>query len=800
MKILFRYLVLVIFFCFSQKSNAQVTITQFTTTVQNQGCFIPMVVTFGIQGYINNYVLNDSVTVHIDFGDSNDTTFRSPTIQSFQYGYFYTFANHTYTTVNIFPVMTIVTGPNNFADTTSAAFMTTTTCNNVTGKLFLDFDGSCSLTAGDSVMANTPIYLKNNGHIVAQGGTNVLGDYMISAAPGFTYQLFAGDTSRSTLNAVIPLSCSSSQGMSITPAPSINQDLIVLDTSTVILINALDTNSQVLNNCVPYTTNFSVFGRVFNPSLQDSIALYFNFGDGQDTTFWVSVWFVGPYEGQFSGSVPHTFYAQGLYNALYAATRNDGTADTLVRYAEVNVADSCGSIQGYVYNDINGNCIYDSGDLPLSNELINLTLNNNTIVSTMTDISGHYSISASIGNYTLSINTVLLYTKAYVPVCPASGSSSITVSANTTFADFAVECVTGFNFIPYTTITGSITPTTTAIIYPLSQSWSCLPSSGIIHLILDPKVFFVSNSNANNTYSFHGDTISWPFYGLQTGDHFIGNAAYNGVSVQGVPSLLPTDTLCFNVLVTPLAGDINPSDNLYTFCELAYTPYDPNAKYVSPEGIGASGIIPADTALTYTVQFQNTGTFAARDIYILDTLDADLDLATLVVLGSSHPMDVQILPGNVLRFNFPLIWLPDSNSNEPASHGWVHYYIDQKQNLAPGTVIENTASIYFDFNAPVVTNTTINTLENPAAIEQFVSENGVAVFPNPASDEINLVFEKSFMGTIMLTDALGRVVQLQRINTNTTAKLMLENLPAGVYSLVIQDGEKQVVKKIVVAR
>jgi hypothetical protein len=60
--------------------------------------------------------------------------------------------------------------------------------------------------------------------------------------------------------------------------------------------------------------------------------------------------------------------------------------------------------------------------------------------------------------------------------------------------------------------------------------------------------------------------------------------------------------------------------------------------------------------------------------------------------------------------------LPDSHINEPASHGWLMYRIKLKDNLALGTQITNTASIYFDYNAPVVTNTTLNTFDLVASV------------------------------------------------------------------------------------
>ncbi|MGL4596158.1 MAG: DUF7619 domain-containing protein [Bacteroidia bacterium] len=785
--------------------QAQVSITSFWSNIPTQNCNPSSNATFHINGLASNYTQNDSLTLTIDFGDLSNDTLRFPLQMAGPNGYYNLMPAlvHPYTNFGLYTIVAIVTGPNGAADTATTYFMNSSVCNNIYGSMFVDLDGSCNLSSGDVAVINSPLYLQYNGIKVLRSTSDVQGNYSLSAEPGYTYELFAGDTSTSSQDAEIVLSCTSSQGMSLTPAPSVFQDLIVYDTTTVSITQAYSTGPSNQPNCIPYNRNFVIIGKTFGyvSAGIDSIDVYLNFGDGSDTTARVYMPPQSPSVSPFNLFVSHVYTASGQYNTFYKATGLDGTTDSVIRYNDVVVYDTCGNVQGITYVDNNSNCIYDSGDFIVPNVQVTLSQNNTLVASTMSDLNGHYSMTSAIGNYTLALNPIALSNLGYQASCPLSGSSNISLIANTTTqADFGITCVTTFDlFAGFIPLSGMITPTTTALVKPSIANNSCVPTSGIIHVVLDPKVFFVSNSNNSLTYTFSGDTISWPFAGLTNTNSYLVNWQ-NYIQVQGIPSLLPTDTVCFEVFVTPTVGDINPLNNFRTRCDPAYTSYDPNAKYVSPEGIGATGIIPADTALTYTVQFQNTGTFAARDIYILDTLDADLDLATLVILGSSHPMDVQILPGNVLRFNFPLIWLPDSNSNEPASHGWLQYYIDQKPNLAPGTVIENTAAIYFDFNAPVITNTTINTLENPAAIEQLVSENGVAVFPNPASDELNLVLDKSFTGTIMLTDALGRVVQTQRINVSTTAKLMLENLPAGVYSLVIQDGEKQVVKKIVVAR
>jgi hypothetical protein len=48
--------------------------------------------------------------------------------------------------------------------------------------------------------------------------------------------------------------------------------------------------------------------------------------------------------------------------------------------------------------------------------------------------------------------------------------------------------------------------------------------------------------------------------------------------------------------------------------------------------------------------------------------------------------------------------LPASSVNEPESHGYIVYRIQPKSDVVVGETIHNTASIYFDYNLPVLTN------------------------------------------------------------------------------------------------
>ncbi len=138
-------------------------------------------------------------------------------------------------------------------------------------------------------------------------------------------------------------------------------------------------------------------------------------------------------------------------------------------------------------------------------------------------------------------------------------------------------------------------------------------------------------------------------------------------------------------------------------CREVIGAYDPNDKVAFPEGFGDNHIITKDQDLEYQIRFQNTGTDTAFTVVIIDTLSHFLDANSVRPLSSSHDYDFTILPGGIARFTFENIMLPDSNVNEVLSHGFVKFHVQQQANNQIGTIINNDAEIYFDFNAPIVT-------------------------------------------------------------------------------------------------
>ncbi len=171
-------------------------------------------------------------------------------------------------------------------------------------------------------------------------------------------------------------------------------------------------------------------------------------------------------------------------------------------------------------------------------------------------------------------------------------------------------------------------------------------------------------------------------------------------------------------------------------CPWIQGPYDPNDKLATPSGAGMDHEILPNTDLQYTIRFQNVGNDTAFRVIIKDTLSDLLDPATIVPGPSSHPFSWRLEDAGILTFNFYEINLPDSTTNLMESQGFVNFRIKQKRDLAPGSVIENSAAIYFDFNAPVITNTTFHTISDLLEIVSgsvTVADPGTAVkvMPNP---------------------------------------------------------------------
>ncbi|MBI3134421.1 MAG: T9SS type A sorting domain-containing protein [Bacteroidetes bacterium] len=227
------------------------------------------------------------------------------------------------------------------------------------------------------------------------------------------------------------------------------------------------------------------------------------------------------------------------------------------------------------------------------------------------------------------------------------------------------------------------------------------------------------NGGESFTYSFAGDGQTWH---LEVDQHPLhpGNSNPNATIERcGNPDNWTPDL----VNIFP-HDDLDPINDIY--CGVVTGSYDPNDKTGFPLGVGNDHLIAANGKMDYVIRFQNTGTDTAFTVVIRDTLDLDLDIFSVQSGVASHDYSFQMYGPRVLEWTFNNILLPDSNVNEPASNGFLTFTVNQVPGLADGTEITNTGNIYFDFNPPIITNTTSHIIGSEIGMPSWTEEYAIS--------------------------------------------------------------------------
>lgn len=223
-----------------------------------------------------------------------------------------------------------------------------------------------------------------------------------------------------------------------------------------------------------------------------------------------------------------------------------------------------------------------------------------------------------------------------------------------------------------------------------------------------------------------------------------------------------------------------------TKCVPVLNSYDPNDKNASPLGQGEAHSVRLGTPLEYTIRFQNTGNDTAFLVVIRDTLSHHFNTDRIEILGSSHNYELALLNENILHFEFKNILLPDSATNLEASQGYIFFRVYPKAGLPQGTVVENKAGIYFDYNEPIITNTVLRTYEDLILVKTDEVRQpqalNVNIYPNPFSTQTTFELPEGAPAgdyALELYDAAGRQLRSMAFD-GTRCQVMRNALPAGL--------------------
>lgn len=299
------------------------------------------------------------------------------------------------------------------------------------------------------------------------------------------------------------------------------------------------------------------------------------------------------------------------------------------------------------------------------------------------------------------------------------------------------------------------------------QNTGTFEETGKFIFTLDPLAIFESSDPPPT--EIIGNKYVWNYQNLRP---------FNTNSIKAIIHM-PNEQSTGSLL--NIKGEMYSNTNLIS--DYLYTPqvicsYDPNDKIVMPSDATGKNYFTKGEELTYTIRFQNEGNADAIDISIQDTLDNNLDPSSLTVINSSHLVQTYIKENSV-RFDFKNIWLPSKKIDEFSSQGFITFKISPKATADLGQIFFNNASIYFDLNSPIVTNTIQSTYALNTSNDEIKKFPIIKVYPNPSNEEINLVSDSKVDKTKICT-LTG--LTLEEFAEN---KLKIVAFPNGMYILKI---------------
>lgn len=501
-----------------------------------------------------------------------------------------------------------------------------------------------------------------------------------------------------------------------------------------------------------------------------------------------------------------TSSVSGLGHGWYTVSVTDGGACTVVEHIEVYEAGCDIIVEGYVYNaSATGTCNPGTAWGMAYKPVILQPLG----YVTFTDAYGYYYFQVpATGNYTVELYTTPANASL---LCPSSNSIAVNANGFGVFGgnDFYLTMPNShdvsIDLYNYTTSTPGF-PLWTTVHYCNNGTQ---PVSGTFDYSYDAVLTYDSYSSwwggtaSLDNHNLATHTLTFSYTNLYPGacesvwvDFNTATSAVLGSSVVNCVNILPT------------LNDANLADNNDCDTLIVVGSWDPNEKLVGTYRTGneydGGVILPTDNQLEYTIHFQNTGTAPAQTVVVRDTLDADLLPNTIEGVTASHFCNIRIEDGNILIFEFQGINLPDSAADYEGSNGFIHFYINRVAGLPLGTTIENTAAIYFDFNAPVITNTVVSIIDELSSTNFVQDEMNVRVMPNPVRDVVAVQYDLKANSevSIELYNTLGERIEQFMPSTMQTAgsyqfQFATDRLASGVYFLNIQTTQGVVSQRIV---
>lgn len=444
-------------------------------------------------------------------------------------------------------------------------------------------------------------------------------------------------------------------------------------------------------------------------------------------------------------------------------------------------ADELSNVTGYAFMDANLNCSNDD-DSPIPNALIKFSPGNHY---TTTNELGYYDVFLPLGEYTAEFINLPLGSS----VCELD---TVLVTSTSEIYFFDVLYATEYMYDAQVNI-ACPTLVDEANFYLTYTNLGMTPVNGTIEVTFDSVLTPLSATEAFVIIDEH--TIQFEYTNLSFNEQ-----REIIIQTNNLDTVIFLDYVAeTNAVIFSDEGDLNELNNISTDYTTVQLPYDPNNIIASPYGsFEENFILETDDIITYTVNFQNTGSAPAHNVNIYDTVPSVFNRDVVQLVASSHECEVFYEENNTLRFNFHNIELMDSLHNEAESHGFVMYQLITNTALFPGDEIENFSDIYFDNNPPVRTNTVKSKVVNILGT-QVINSEIVQIYPNPVNSVLTICVPdiKNVKSDIKIYSIHGMLMKTIKVDTENI-QISVQDLNEGVYFIQYNSNNKFYNKKLIV--
>lgn len=474
----------------------------------------------------------------------------------------------------------------------------------------------------------------------------------------------------------------------------------------------------------------------------------------------------------------------------------------------INLGFSKNKIIGTVYADDNTDCINSPNDTKITIGFVRYFQygfnNPMQIASVQYDsvLGSKYSIELPGGYYNGYLDFVpyTAYPSLNPAACPGqSGNVPLQINSYTPSVidsiNFAIQADTCPKLLSFFYDYNKHRPCTRQQIFANVFNASSIPATNVeVKITLDSNMFGLYSIPAWSSVIGSTYTISIPQIDPMH------NAWISFIDSLGCNAQIgDTSDVHIQTEFQPSACVI-PADNNFLIRRVVTNSFDPNNKEtVYPY----TEMVTANDEFIYAINFQNTGNDTAYLVTLVDDISDKFDPLTITPLMASHPYTWSFVDNNTVKFLFQNINLPDSNQNEPESHGFIMFKIRQKPGNMPGDTLQNRAAIYFDFNEPVITNYTYNYIPLVSSTEDEVAQN-VFVYPNPFSGVTRFTFNNKAQNAkcnLEIYSVDGRLVKSVHAISSNYYDLNADDLSDQIYFYRVYDNQNlNVTGKIVLLK